>query len=506
MKNYFAFSLKRSALAASLLLMLASCSRKEDASPAAPAPISTTATAIGAAGIAGVNWADERDNFNDGPIVISGLTTSDTYATAQATAQKVVSGFQNNMGANTIRFGINYSSVSGTWWNTYTGAIDQALSMGSKVMLGYWEGTSSLDGRVDNTTQYRAMWQIVVDKYGSNPNVYFEPFNEPHGYTATDLKNLYADWLGRYPSIPKNRVVLDGTGYSTNVVTIGDDPRFNDCLLSVHNYTFFVSRDPAVLARTATAAYWEKSLAGKVGAYSSRTVLTEFGQSMTSGIDYTGPINAVPDNAFQVAYLQGTTNQCRRAGIASIYWPGLRTNDHYSLQKFDGTTMTTTSASGLSRIKYGYNSGDGGTDIFYPGAYYRIINRASGYVLDIPGSSTTAGTRVQQYAASGGNDQQWQVLSNNNGYYRLINRATGQAANIPGFSTANGAEVAQYPYDGGNNQQWQMISLGGGYYRIVNRHSGKVADLPASSTTEGTTIKQYPWNGGDNQQWLIIQQ
>ncbi len=506
MKNFSLSSTKLSGLSAALLLALAGCAHQEDAAPAAPSTAVMTTDATGAADIAGVNWADERDNYVDGPIVISGLTSADTYATAQATAEKVVSGFQTNMGANTIRFGINYSSVQNPWWGTYTGAIDKALSKGCKVMLGYWEGNSSKDGRVDDQTQFWSMWQTAVNKYGSNPNVYFEVFNEPHGYNATDLNNLYADWLSRYPSISKSRVVLDGTGYSTNVVPVGDDSRFSGCLLSVHNYTFFVSRDPAVLAGTATAAYWEKSLADKVGPYASRTVLTEFGQDMTTGVNYTGPIDAVAADAFRVAYIQGTTNQCRRAGIASVYWPGLRTNDHYSLQQYNGTSMTTTNASGLSRIRYGYNVGRGGTDAFYAGAYYRLINRATGKVMDIPAGNPTPGTRVKQYPGNGGNNQQWQVLDADSGYYRIVNRQTTLAMDIPSFSTADGAEVAQYAYNGGTNQQWKMVDAGDGYYRIVNRNSGKVLDVPNSSTADGTIIKQYTSNGGQNQQWLVIQQ
>lgn len=499
MNTRFTFS-KKSGVMAALLLALAGCSHKEEAGPTAPPAAAGTAAAVGAGGISGVNWADERDNFVDGYIIPSGLSTADTYASAQATADKVVGGFQTNMGANTIRFGINPPSVLDGWWGTYTGAIDKSLSKGCKVILACWEGSSSKDGRVDDLTRFWSMWQTVVAKYGGNANVYFEVFNEPHGYSGTDLKTLYADWLGRYPGVPKGRVLLDGTGYAQNVVPIGDDSRFTDCLLSVHLYTFFVSRDPAVLPKT--AAEWERLLASKVGSYAGRSVLTEFGTNMTSGNNYTAAINNVPE----AAYLQGVTNQCRRAGIASVYWPGLRTNDVYSIQQYNGTSMTTTNASGLSRIKYGWNVGSGGTSTFYPTAYYRIINHHSGQVMDIPAGNTTPGTRVKQYLENGGENQQWQILDNGTGYYRILNRQTGLALDVPSSSTADGAEIAQYAYNGGANQQWQLVDAGGGYYRIVNRNSGKVADVPGSSTTEGTIIKQYPSNGGDNQEWLIIQQ
>ena len=37
----------------------------------------------------GVNWADQRDNFVNGVLYVSGLSASDTYASASATAGQV---------------------------------------------------------------------------------------------------------------------------------------------------------------------------------------------------------------------------------------------------------------------------------------------------------------------------------------------------------------------------------------------------------------------------------
>src|SRR3954447_6364648 len=54
----------------------------------------------------GVNWADYRDNYLTDPNVPIGLSTSDNYSTIHAKATAILKGFQN-LGANTIRFGIN---------------------------------------------------------------------------------------------------------------------------------------------------------------------------------------------------------------------------------------------------------------------------------------------------------------------------------------------------------------------------------------------------------------
>ncbi len=86
----------------------------------------------------GVNWADIRDNFVNGPIIPSGLSTSDSYATTYAKATAILKGFQANLGANTVRFGINAQTVSSSWWNSYIAAFDAASALGMNVMIAPW--------------------------------------------------------------------------------------------------------------------------------------------------------------------------------------------------------------------------------------------------------------------------------------------------------------------------------------------------------------------------------
>jgi hypothetical protein len=229
-------------------------------------------------------------------------------------------------------------------------------------------------------------------------------------------------------------------------VPIGADSRFAGCLLSIHIYDFFYS-SPAT-----TAAGWESAFANSLGSYASRAVLTEYGAFMTTGVNY----NSAIDNDVKKSYMLGITNLCRKAGVSSVYWPGLRTGDAYSITQFNGTTLTTTNASGLGRITFAWGVGAGGTDAFYPTAYYRIINRNSGQVLDVNGGSTAAAAGVIQYTANGGTNQQWQLAGTGGDYFKVTNRNSGQALDVNGGSTAAAAGIIQYPYSGGNNQQWQL--------------------------------------------------
>jgi hypothetical protein len=453
-----------------------------------------------ASALKGVNWAADGDNFSDGILVLSGLTSADSYATVSTKADAVLSGIQTNTGANTVRLPVNYSTVSQTWWNSYTGVIDKALSKGMNVILGYWEAKSSEDGKIDNTTEFWSMWQTIVTKYGGNSHVYFEIFNEPHGYSLTDWTTICAQWLSNYPSIPQGRILISGTSYSQDITGVGADSRFSGCLLSIHDYTFFSN------GTLTTALQWENRMKGNIGAYSSRAVLTEFGIPMTGGKNYTSAISGDQE----IAYLQGLTNQARAYGMGAVYWPGVRTGDSYAIQQLNGTgtslTVSTTNASGLSRIKYAWGVGAGGTDTFYTGAYYRFLNVNSGQALDVNGGSTANGAGIIQWPQNGGNNQQWVIAANGGGYYKITNRNSGQSLDVNMSSTANGAGIIQWPWNGGNNQQWQLTATSDGIYKVLNRNSGLALDVNGASTTNGAGIIQWPYGGATNQQWQIVQQ
>ncbi|WP_333821219.1 cellulase family glycosylhydrolase [Ohtaekwangia sp.] len=300
---------------------------------------------VGAAGISGINWADGRDNYSDGWVIPSGLTSNDSYNSAAAKANTIISGFQSHMtGINTVRLPINPPSVAESWWGSYTGAIDMTLNKGMKVILGCWEASSSKNGRIDNMNAFWRMWTTVINRYGSNGNVYFEVFNEPFGYNITELSNIYVQFLSRFPNVPRGRILLSGTGYSENVTGLGSDLRFSGCLLSLHCYSYW--------GRHSTAD-WEREWRKRMGAYGYRTVVTEFGATMNSGKDY--QYGSQSDN--EIAYIVASSNVFRNDQVASVYWPGLRDNDSYSLLKRGGSnnlTIYTVNTKGAFRVRYGW--------------------------------------------------------------------------------------------------------------------------------------------------------
>lgn len=458
-----------------------------------PIPSSTLALAAAptSADFKGANWADTRDNFADDELVLSGTSLTDSYATIQTKADNILSGFQT-AGANTVRLPVNPATVLSTWWYSYKGSIDKASAKNMKVLLGYWEGSSSRNGLIDNSTTFWRMWDTIVANYRSNALIYFEVFNEPHGYNVTDLKNLYSQFVNRYPGIPKNRFVLDGAGYATDVNSIGGDSRFDSCMLSFHDYTWFE-------ASKTTTADWEQPV--KSLAYPARTIVTEFGTVMTDGTNYSG----APGSNVNNTYLQGMTNSLHDLSVGCIYWPGLRTGDTYSMWTLSGTSLVTNNNSGLTRLKYAWGTGTITPPYasFTAGSYYKVLNKNSGKSMEVNGQSTANGAAIDQWDYWAGANQQWTFNSLAGNYFSVINRNSGRALDVNGQSTAAGATIVQWDYWAGTNQQWQIIDIGFGYYKVINRNSGHSLDVNGQSTANGGSIIQWNWNSGANQQWQI---
>lgn len=296
----------------------------------------------------GVNWADPRDNYANDAVVPSGLSTSDNYATTYAKASAIINGFATNLDANTVRLPINPYTVNGSFWRSYTGAIKAATDQGFKVILSYWEGTGSFkDGKIDDLTAFWTMWKTVTNKYHGNELVYFEPMNEPHGYSQSEWADIAAQWINTYSTTPRARIIVSGTGYNDNVTSVCADSRLDGTFLSLHHYGFW---NPSQTSYSA----WVSDFKNRIGSCASRTIVDEWGAPMTTGLDYNGPING---NAY-IAYVQADTDTIRSLGMGSVYWPGLRNGDTYSMETLHGSgtalTLSDNNASGVSRLKYSY--------------------------------------------------------------------------------------------------------------------------------------------------------
>lgn len=436
----------------------------------------------------GVNWADQRDNFVNGVLYPSGLGASDTYASAGVVADRVVGQLYSITGANTVRMPINEPTVS-SYWSAYTGAIDSALGRG-KVILAYWAYSG---GKPTSISAFDRMWDTVVARYGSNPNAYFEVINEPYGYGTGDLDNFYNDWLARYSAVPRGRVVLDGAGDAQNVSAVGSDRRLDNTLLAVHDYSFFAGYEDET--------DWANHLAGYIGAYADRTIATEWGGPMgpgsKNGVQYAAIDYSIPSGSFFADYVRGVSSELRSLGMGSVFWPGLRDGDWYSLTTKTGTgsgiNLSLVNPSGLTRLQYAWGVGNGG------GTYVRIANAATGLYIDGAGRTSNGAAADQWSGSTSRFEEQW-VIENNGSYVRIKNRATGLYLDGAGRAS-NGAAVGQYAASGSSNQQWTVLTDANNV-RIKNRATGLYIDGMGRAGS-GSELGQYGDTNGANQQWRI---
>lgn len=146
-------------------------------------------------------------------------------------------------------------------------------------------------------------------------------------------------------------------------------------------------------------------------------------------------------------------------------------------------------------------------DTIPPTTWYSVVNKTSAKCVDARSSGTANGTAIQQYTCNNTYAQQYQFQPTSGGYVRINNRNnSGQVLDVSNVSSADNALVHLWAYGGGNNQQWQPVSEGGGYYHFVSRHSGKCLDVPGASTANSVQLVQYTCNGTGAQSFRLVAQ
>ncbi|BCX49830.1 hypothetical protein HAHE_37380 [Haloferula helveola] len=97
-------------------------------------------------------------------------------------------------------------------------------------------------------------------------------------------------------------------------------------------------------------------------------------------------------------------------------------------------------------------------------SYFTIRAVHSGQSLDLLNSSYNDGANVIQFGTGAGVNQQWYLEYAGDGYFHIRNRWSGKFldVNLGGAvsGTANGANVQQWAGSGGANQQWRLIPVG----------------------------------------------
>jgi hypothetical protein len=135
---------------------------------------------------------------------------------------------------------------------------------------------------------------------------------------------------------------------------------------------------------------------------------------------------------------------------------------------------------------------------------FAFVNKKSGDVMEVQGSSTADGGAVVVGAENGGDNQKWTLNYDGAGYFRVTNVKSGLVLDVPSSSTADGTALDQWTSNGGDNQQWRIIDVGGGSFELENKHSAKLVEVSQGSTASGAAIDQRAANGGSEQLWQIV--
>ena len=289
----------------------------------------------------GGNWSDERDNFVDGTLIPSGLNSSSRARHYRNTSARLA-GFGEGIGMNLVRVAVNPATIANTGrFARWREMITTFKNEGFVVLLAYWEGDSSKDGEIDDYDDWQSMWETLDGYYRRDRAVYFEPFNEPHGYSSRDLNDIYEDFLS-FTRKDNGFIVLDGTGYAQDVRRIGDNSDLDGCKLTLHVYSWF---------STQTESGWRSYVSTRAGDYQDRTLITECGSMATSGRDF----NDSSATSNSIRMIRGVTKKCRDAEMGFVCWPAWRNNDSFRL--FDNTaddTLTNSSLKDRFRHAWGF--------------------------------------------------------------------------------------------------------------------------------------------------------
>lgn len=142
------------------------------------------------------------------------------------------------------------------------------------------------------------------------------------------------------------------------------------------------------------------------------------------------------------------------------------------------------------------------------GSTYKIVNRASGKVIDVPGGQNSNALQLQQWPDNQATAQRWVVddLGSYNNLYRLrsVSSDDGKVMDVRNGSKNNG-EAIQLMQDLANQaQRFRLIKLSNGYWSILNANSLKAVEVAGASGADGAKLQQNLYRGDLHQQWQLI--
>ncbi|MFC0541680.1 RICIN domain-containing protein [Kutzneria chonburiensis] len=121
----------------------------------------------------------------------------------------------------------------------------------------------------------------------------------------------------------------------------------------------------------------------------------------------------------------------------------------------------------------------------------------AGKCLDVPNSTTTAGTQLQTSTCSGRANQAWTRTPS--GQLTVTLGGTTQCLDAYGQRTQPGTAVVIHPCNGQGNEVWRFNRDG----TVIGVQSGLCLDVTGASVDNGAPVELWSCNGQDNQRWTF---
>lgn len=134
------------------------------------------------------------------------------------------------------------------------------------------------------------------------------------------------------------------------------------------------------------------------------------------------------------------------------------------------------------------------------GHRWKIVNRATGYVLEVEASGTSNGDNIRTATDTNALHQKWNIYRNRDGYYGLVNANSGITAEVADWSNEEGGNVRQWGAGDNILQHWWIEPAAEGYFYLHNGHS----NLYMQSESGGSNVQQWSFTGNQNQQWAFV--
>lgn len=143
-------------------------------------------------------------------------------------------------------------------------------------------------------------------------------------------------------------------------------------------------------------------------------------------------------------------------------------------------------------------------------SYYAISNAGTHTYFDVDAQTGEVCCRRRDTDSE---NQQWQIITLQDGWLFVVNRATGRALSDPSpagttaTTDTGGRLMVEEPDSADARQHWTMVKQGDGRYNIISRWSEHAANLQGGNSADGTPVISYTSDernsSSANRLWLI---